>query len=164
MYHLKEITDHAWLVLSDANQNIGLLSEHDSKLTLMVKGGTEGKMRFKDRKAVCDTFGPELFESTITVVETSKENFVKGYPVDFNNPYQVEMVGETLPLYSKTNSGAVAHCAGYYVIHFPKGPIHSYCPKYSTISKYKFEGPFKTEMEMKAVLSNIKKKIKNGYL
>jgi len=164
MYHLKEITDHAWLVLSDANANVGLLSEHvNNELVLMVKGGTEGKMTFKDRKAVCDTFGDSLFESTITVAEASKENFVKGYPVDFENPYQVEMVGERLPLYSKTSSGAVAHCAGYYVVHFPKGPIHSYCPKHSTISKYKYEGPFKTEMEMKAVLSNMKKKIKAVY-
>jgi len=163
MYHLKEITDHAWLVIADNNQNMGLLSEHNNELTLMVKGGVEGKMKFKDRQAVCDTFGPDLFDCKITVAESNKENFVKGYPVDFNNPYEVEMVGETLPLYSKTSSGAVAHCAGYYVIHFDKGPIHSYCPKLSTISKYKYDGPFKTEMEMKAVLSNIKKKIKAGY-
>lgn len=163
MYHLKEITDHAWLVLTDNNQNMGLLSEYNDELTLMVKGGAEGKVKFKDRSAVCETFGADLFDCTITISETNKENFVLGYPVDFNNPYQVDLEGTDLPLYSKTSSGAVAHCAGYYVIHFPKGPIHSYCPKFSTISKYKFEGPFKTEMEMKAVLSNVKKKIKAAY-
>ena len=156
MFHLKEITDHAWLVQGEDNKNIGLLSEYDNKLTLVVQGEGDNKVKFENRADACSMLGADIFDTKITVAEKSKENFVSGYPVDFQNPYDVEMVGTDLPLYSKTSTGAVAHCAGYYVIHFDKGPIHSYCPKFSTISKYKYEGPFKTEMEMKAVSQTVR--------
>lgn len=162
MFHLKEITNHAWLVQGEDNSNIGLLSEYNDKLTLVVKGEGDNKVRFDSREDAREMLGADIFDTTITVVESSKENFVSGYPVDFQNPYDMEITDVDLPLYSKTSSGAVAHCAGYYVIHFDKGPIHSYCPKYSTISKYKYDGPFKTEMEMKAVLSQAKKRHKTS--
>jgi hypothetical protein len=156
MSKLKEITEHSWLVISDTNSNIGLLSEKPSSdLSLLAHNG---KARFKNRKEVCDFFGKDVFAEVVRPAEMSKENYVNGYLADFHSPYPVENETHSdLPFYTKTESGTVIHCAGYYVIHFPKGPIHSFCPKYSTLSKYEFEGPFKTELEMKTVLSQIKK-------
>ena len=165
MVQLKEITEKSWIVLNgDTNDNLGLLSQqNNNELIFVVKGG---KTVFKDREEVCEFFGDQKVfvdaETPLNIV-VGKENFVNGFPVDFPNPYAVEIDTE-LPVYSKTQDGSVAHCAGYYVIHFPKGPIQSFCPKYSTIDKYTVDGPFKTELEMKSVLSQLKKKIRDGYI
>jgi hypothetical protein len=48
------------------------------------------------------------------------------------------------------------YCAGYYIIRFDKGWVKSFCPKLITIERYENRGPFKTEFEMKQVLSNVK--------
>lgn len=159
MIRLKEITEHSWLVISEVNANVGLMSENQkNEINLLVRGG---RTKFNSRDEVCNFFGKDVFKDTIKVVEKKKENYVIGYPADFHNPFPVEHdSGVDLPFYTKTESGTVLHCAGYYVIHFPKGPIHSFCPKYSTLSKYEYEGPFKTELEMKSVLASIKKKSK----
>jgi hypothetical protein len=48
------------------------------------------------------------------------------------------------------------YCAGYYIIKFEKGWVKSFCPKVITIERNEHKGPFKTEIEMKMVLSNAK--------
>ena len=42
------------------------------------------------------------------------------------------------------------------IIKFNKGWVKSFCPKAITIDRYPSKGPFKSELEMKAVLSNAK--------
>ncbi len=168
MLHLKEITEHAWLVQGPDNKNVGLLSEFADKLTFVIhnEGDTEqpsNKVRFENREDVMNALGNDIFDTKIVVVETAKEHFVNSYPVEFHNPHEITKEGCDLPLYSKTLKGGIAHCAGYYVIHFNKGPIYSYCPKLETLEKYTYDGPFKTEMEMKVVLSQAKKRLKSKY-
>lgn len=161
MAKLKEITEHSWLVISESNSSIGLLSEDpQNRISLLASGG---KARFSNRQEACEYFGKDIFQEIVSPASVQKENFVNGYPADFHSPYPMENEANVdLPFYTKTENGTVIHCAGFYVIHFPKGPIHSFCPKYSTLSKYEFEGPFKTELEMKTVLSQIKKNTKLG--
>ena len=58
-----------------------------------------------------------------------------------------------LPLYTKTENSQSFFCAGYYVVHWEDGSHSpSYCPKLITLSRYEFDGPFKTKMEMQETL------------
>ena len=38
-----------------------------------------------------------------------------------------------------------------------KGWVKSFCPKLITLQRYAYKGPFKTDLEMKQVLSNVNK-------
>ena len=43
------------------------------------------------------------------------------------------------------------------VIKFRKGWVKSFCPKLITLERYPFQGPFKTELEMRSILNSVSK-------
>lgn len=160
MVILKEITDNSWLILSEDDQErIGLLSSNPNGFVLLAR---DGKVNFATKQDVEEFFEEDVFSKIIQpVVVQQKEYFIKGYPVDFDNPFEPELDSE-LPLFTKTKNSKVYHCAGYYCILFPKGWTHSFCPKQATLDKYQYVGPFKTEMEMKSHLSMLKQNDKRS--
>lgn len=154
---LKPITETSWLVISDVDGNrIGLLSQLRNQYTLMIK---DVKKHFLNRKEVNDYFKENIFENTVetTEQEEKKDYFINGYPVDFDNPHEVLIAGNKLPLFSKKATSEVYYSAGYYCVNFPKNWVASYCPKLSTLNAYEYAGPFKSEMEMKTNLSRLRK-------
>ena len=52
----------------------------------------------------------------------------------------------------KTANSSVHFAAGYYCLQFPMGWRPSFCPRYDTLEKYTFAGPFKSEEDMNLVL------------
>ena len=62
-------------------------------------------------------------------------------------------VKRKLPLFTKSAKSNSLYCAGYYIIHFDKGWVKSFCPKLVTIERYESKGPFKTDIEMRQELS-----------
>jgi hypothetical protein len=66
-------------------------------------------------------------------------------------------VQRKLPLFTKSQASKSLYCAGYYTIKFDKGWVKSFCPKKITLERYPYKGPFKTDLEMKQVLSNVSK-------
>ena len=80
-----------------------------------------------------------------------------GFPttvVPYNAMYDVR---KKLPLFTKSNASKSLYCAGYYTIKFNKGWVKSFCPKLITLERYDHRGPFKTEVEMRSVLSSMSK-------
>jgi len=159
---LKEITDSSWLVITEKEQEkIGLLSgKTDGSFTLLSKGG---KVGFSDKDEVSEFFAEPVFDNVIvTSLTTDTQHTVKGFPVDFDTPFEADPEDEIsdLPLYTKTKTSKVYHCAGYYCIKFPKGWADAYSPKLSTLQKYEHIGPFKDELEAKGHLTICKNKEK----
>lgn len=154
---LKEITPHSWLMLNETSSNIGLVAENVRKeIVVLVQGS---KVRFDNRNKANAYFGRDVFSDTIQIKSENHEHFVNGYSVRFEDPYEVDSDNDSgLPLCTKTKSGTVLYAAGYYVLHFPKSPVTAWCPKYSTLTKYGYEGPFKTELEAKAVHGQVKQR------
>ena len=156
---LKEITDNSWLVMTEKEQEkIGLLSGNRmGEYTLLSK---DGKVNFASEQEVREFFEEDIFNNVVvTPLAIATETTIKGYPVDFDTPFvadEEDKISE-LPLFTKTKTSKVYHCAGYYCIKFPKGWTQSFSPKLSTLKKYEYIGPFKTEMEMKTNLSILKK-------
>ena len=62
-------------------------------------------------------------------------------------------VRQKLPLFTKSNTSKSLFCAGYYLIKFNKLWLKSMCPKLITLERYEYQGPFKTEAEMKQALT-----------
>ena len=42
-------------------------------------------------------------------------------------------------------------------VQFRKGWVKSFCPKLITLERYPFQGPYKTELEMRTVLNSVSK-------
>ena len=155
---LKPITEKSWLVLGDTEDTrIGLLTEIRDKYVLMVAGA---KQQFLDRKEVNTFFNEDIFSN---IAEPSaeeavkKDYFINGYPVDFDNPSEVLIKGNKLPLFSKKATSEVYYSAGYYCLNFPKNWMPAYCPKLSTLETYEYAGPFKSELEMRTQLTKLRK-------
>jgi len=156
---LKPITETAWLVINDTDDTrVGLLTEIRNQYILMVAGA---KQQFLNRKEVNKFFNEDIFVSVPVEPpkepEVKKDYFVNGYPVDFDNPSEVLVKGNKLPLFSKKATSDVYYSAGHYCLNFPKNWMPAYCPKLSTLETYEYAGPFKTEIEMRAMLTNLRK-------
>lgn len=155
MIKLKPITDTSWLVMTDNSEKVGLLNEQPDKSYLFLSASV--KEVFKDRNDVNSFFNEDIFTS-VTLLPSSekKEYFVKGFPIKMGVPYNVDE-NNTLPVYSRSKGDGSFYCAGYYCIKFAHW-VPSFCPKLETLNKYEYKGPFKTKEEMRAVLSQVKRK------
>lgn len=158
---LKPITETSWLVLGDTEETrIGLLTEIRDQYVLMAQGQ---KTQFINRKEVNKFFQEDVFKNVVTqsAEENMKKDFyINGYPVDFDNPHEVIIKGNSLPLFSKKQTSDVYYSAGYYCLQFPKNWMPAYCPKLSTLETYTYGGPYKSEMEMRSNLIRLRKEKK----
>lgn len=60
-----------------------------------------------------------------------------------------------LPIYTKNKKSKCYFCAGYYVIKSKNNWFKSFCPKFITLDRYQYYGPFKTEEEAKNLLNTL---------
>ena len=155
---LKSITEPSWLVIGDTDDiRIGLLSEIRDRYVLMAKGE---KKQFLSRKEVNKYFKEDVFENVVhsePAESVKKDYFINGFPVDFDNPHEVILKGNTLPLYSKKASSEIYYSAGYFCLGFEKNWMPALSPKLSTLNRYEYRGPFKDEAEMKLNLARLRK-------
>jgi len=77
-----------------------------------------------------------------------QEHEVYGMPVG-NRPWNTMWdVKHQFPVYTKTSKSKSYYCAGYYIIKFNNGWVKSYCPKFITLNRYEFQGPYNNKIEM----------------
>ena len=74
---------------------------------------------------------------------------VEGYPTNCTPYNSIWDVKKKLPLFTKTDKSKSLHAAGYYIVKFEHGWVHSYCPKLTTLSNNVWQGPFKNKLEMR---------------
>jgi hypothetical protein len=99
-----------------------------------------------------------VFDKTARKKDKAKDtegNEVYGYPCS-NKPHnELYDVQKKLPLYSKNAKSKSKYCAGYYVIQFQNAWLKSYCPKFITLQRYPYHGPYKTKLEMQEQLKKL---------
>ena len=86
----------------------------------------------------------------------AQEQEVYGYPVSNRAWNTMWDVKHQFPVYTKTSKSKSYYCAGYYIIKFNNGWVKSYCPKFITLNRYEFQGPYanKADMQEQLRLSN----------
>ena len=146
----KPVLKNKFWIVEDNNERIGTLSWNDDRFMFSNKIET---CFFDNENQINKRFGYVVWGKEEGVKEKSSiDNFSHGYPTSvtpYNNMYDVK---RKLPLFTKSNKSKSAYCAGYYIIRFDKGWVKSFCPKLITLDRYKFKGPFKTELEMRQEL------------
>jgi len=155
MINAKEVLKDKFWIVESKGERVGTLSVNEEK-QFMYTNDTGTKF-FKNVKHLKKQLGAEISwtASPDTVVESTKE--VHGYPtscIPYNPIFDVK---NKIALFTKSAKSKSLYCAGYYIIHFDKGWVKSFCPKLITVERYETKGPFKSEIEMRQELSNANK-------
>jgi len=138
-----------WIV-EDSGKRVGTLSYNDERYLYTCNNET---CFFDNQKQISKKLGKIVWDDQTEVTITNSEKIVHGYPTSvtpFNTMFDVK---RKLPLFTKSSKSNSLYCAGYYIIHFDKGWVKSFCPKLVTIERYESKGPFKTDVEMRQELS-----------
>jgi hypothetical protein len=154
--HAKPIIENKfWIVEKDGIKFATLRKDEENRFVMSNEQGLE---IYDSKESITKKYGKDFF--TVKIVKEADDaqpNEVHGFPtstVPHNTMYNVV---KKLPLFTKSEDSKSHYCAGYYVIRFNKGWVKSFCPKLITLQRYEYQGPFKTELEMKQVLSNVNK-------
>lgn len=93
-----------------------------------------------------------VFDSESTKKSSAAEHMVYGYPVKQKPWNALWDVKHQFPIFTKTSKSKSYYCAGYYIIKFNTGWVKGICPKFITLNRYEYQGPFKTKEEMQEQL------------
>jgi hypothetical protein len=149
------IENKFWIVEKDGAKFATLRKNEDNRFVMSNELGIK---IYDTKKSLTDQFGKNFFVVKILKeADNANPDEVHGFATSttpFNAMFDIK---RKLPLFTKSDDSKSLYCAGYYVIKFDKGWVKSFCPKLITLQRYEFKGPFKTEFEMKQVLSNVSK-------
>jgi len=154
-FKAKPIIDGKFWIIEDNGNKIGTLQKDDTDKFVLNAKNTRSV--FKDIKSLEKNFGKNFFISAKKDDETVTINEIYGFNTNCEPHNPMYDVKKKLPLFTKSNASKSVYCAGYYAIKFDKGWVRSFCPKLITIQRYESKGPFKTEIELRHILSNINK-------
>ena len=146
----KPVLEDKFWILEDNSQKVGTIRSNENGVTLTV--GKENhsfkKLEELKQKMKVSFTGKEL-ATTEKVEYEAHGYFCKTKP--YNSIFDLK---RKLPLYTKTEGSQSFFCAGYYIVFWENdnGVSPAYCPKLITLTRYKFEGPFKTRIEMQETL------------
>lgn len=151
----KPIVDGKFWILEEDGERVGTLHKKENNKFMLSAKGSEKYFNKKDE--LTKLFGKEFFETKIkTSVSHQEVKEIYGYPTSCHPYNPMFNVQKRLPLFTKSQSSKSLYCAGHYTIKFDKGWVKSFCPKLITIERYDYKGPFKTQLELKQVMSNVK--------
>jgi hypothetical protein len=157
----KEILKNKFWIMEDAitEQRIGTLSRDEnnhymyccSKQRKSTESRTEYYNCIQDLKKGIG--GEILWTASISDANKTVDKVIYNLAtssVPYNAVYDLK---RKFALFTKSKKSKSLYCAGYFIIHFDKGWVKSFCPKLVTLEKYEQKGPFKDELEMRQELS-----------
>lgn len=148
----KEILKDKFWIVENNGEKIGTLSKEDEGYMLSGNGNIRV---YSSHEELDSEFGANFLTAKITQSNDVKENSVHGFPTrttPYNSMFDIQ---RKLPLFTKSEKSKSVYCAGYYLVKFNVTWLKSFCPKLITIERNQYQGPFKTELEMRAALSNV---------
>ena len=149
------IENKFWIVEQNGIKFATLRRDEEDRFVMSNEQGLE---IFNNKESLTKKYGKDFFRVKIVkAADDAEVNEVHGFPTNSSPHNTMYDVRKQLPLYTKSGDSKSLYCAGYYVIRFDKGWVKSFCPKLITLQRYPFKGPFKTEIEMKQVLSHVSK-------
>jgi hypothetical protein len=149
------IPEKFWIVEKGGAKFATLRKSEDNHFVMSNELGIKV---YETKEKLTLEFGKDFFVAKIIKeADDAEPNEVHGYATSTTPHNSMFDVKRKLPLFTKSGDSKSLYCAGYYVIRFDKGWVKSFCPKAITLQRYEYQGPFKTELEMKQVLSNVSK-------
>lgn len=152
----KPVIDNKFWIVEDNGVRIATLRKNEeNKFILSNKDGVKV---YNNKKSLTEQFGNDFFVAKIIKeADNANPKEVHGFSTSTNPHNAMYDIQKKFPLFTKSKDSKSLYCAGYYVIRFEKGWVKSFCPKLITLQRYEYRGPFKTDIEMKQVLSSVNK-------
>jgi len=144
------IPDKEWILVEN-NKKIGTISKF-KKGYAFIKNGKKSPIANINELPII--FPKKTFESKIPL---DNNNIIYDYPCSSKPYFPIYNLQKKLPIFAKSFKSKSLFCTGYYVIKFRKGWVKSFCPKLITLERYPYQGPFKTEQDVKTLLLKINK-------
>ena len=155
MIQAKPIIDDKFWIVEEQGTRVGTLRKNEDKFIL---SNEQGIKVYANKKSITNEFGKDFFVAKILKeADNALPNEVQGFSSSTKPHNAMYDIQKKLPLFTKSSDSKSLYCAGYYVIRFEKGWVKSFCPKLITLQRYEYKGPFKTDLEMKQVLSRVNK-------
>ena len=152
----KTIIDNKFWIVEQQGTRIGTLRKNEENI--FVFSNENGIKTFRSKESLYQQFGKDFFVAKIVKeADNAEPNEIHGFPTSTKPHNSMYDIQRKLPLFTKSKDSKSLYCAGYYTIRFEKGWVKSFCPKLITLQRYGYKGPFKTDLEMKQVLSNVNK-------
>lgn len=151
----KEILKNKFWIVESEGEKVGTISFSDDNQYML--SNTQGTRFFKNIKQLSKNLDAEITWTTTESTNNNAELEVHGYPTSCVPYNPVLDVQKKIAMFTKSAKSKSLYCAGYFIIRFDKGWVKSFCPKLITVERYETKGPFKTDIEMKQVLSNVPK-------
>jgi hypothetical protein len=153
--HAKTIIDGKFWIVEENDTKVGILKLNEQQK--YVFSSANEVVTYDNKKKLVEQFGSGFFlkNKSQNIPKVSELHKIHEYPTSaqpFNPMFDVK---KHLPLFTKSDTSKSVYCAGYYIINFNKRWVKSFCPKLITLERYQYQGPFKTELEMKHRLSNV---------
>ena len=149
------IPNKAWIV-ENGREKVATLSKEKKGYSLTSRGkryDADNLDELKDRFGI--TISDEAYQTETD--NQFSESEIYGYPVKSKAYNPLWNVQKRLPIYAKSPKSKSLYCAGHYVIKFPKLWVKSFCPKLITLERYPYQGPYKTDAEVRTILNSISK-------
>jgi hypothetical protein len=143
----KPVVKNQFWIVTDGEKKVGNVIAEGSGFDVKLNGSVS---HFKNTSAIKKQTQIE-FENTNKKVKTDL-TFTE-YPTTSKVYNSIFDIKRKIHLYTKTPKSKCYHAAGYYVLHQGNEPTVAFCPKYIFVQRYKYEGPFKTEIEAKNVIN-----------
>ena len=154
--HAKPIIENKFWIVEQDGEKIATLRKNEDNHFVM--SNEDGVKVYPNKESLTRQFGKDFFVAKIVKeAYDALPNEVHGYATSVEPHNAMFDIQRKLPLFTKSGDSKSLYCAGYYVIRFEKGWVKSFCPKLITLQRYEYKGPFKTEIEMKQILSNVSK-------
>lgn len=151
----KPIIEGKYWIIENNGEKVAIL--HKKENNKFMLSSKDGEKYFNRKDEITKLFGKDFFGKSIkTKISSAEVRDVYGYPTPCHPYNPLFDIKRKLPLFTKSSQSKSLYCAGYYTIRFDKGWVKSFCPKLITVERYEYRGPFKTELEMKQVLSHAK--------
>ena len=154
--HAKPIIENKFWIVEQDGEKIATLRKNEDNHFIM--SNEDGVKVYPNKESLTRQFGKDFFVAKIVKeAYDALPNEVHGYATSVEPHNAMFDIQRKLPLFTKSGDSKSLYCAGYYVIRFEKGWVKSFCPKLITLQRYEYKGPFRTDLEMKQVLSNVSK-------
>ena len=148
----KPVIKNKFWVVEDHGQKIATIQARDNGGFVYVHD--EIREYFSTTKQLTKQLNIKF--SNVVVKKSKENNLVYGFPVKGKFYNEVFDIIRKLPIYSKNLKSKSLYCAGYYLVFLNDTWTLSFCPKNITLNRYKFHGPFKTQLEAEQQLQRIK--------
>lgn len=146
----KPILKNKYWIVEEQGEKIATIQAIEEGGFVYVDGASRRiypsiKLLSKDINVVFDT-------ETKKAKQSAAQYSAYGFPTS-QKPWNVLWdVKHQFPVYTKTNKSKSYYCAGHYIIKFNNGWVKSLCPKFITLNRYEFQGPFTSKEEMQEQL------------